>query len=144
MMAHGWTWIGHGFFGILGTKKIKNYQIQNFFNQNKKSLYFCLGNCPHMVIISKTILKNFSLDHPDGIGALNDWYALVKDADWSNLSDIRQDFNSVDYVGNDRYVFNIRGNRYRLIVMIFFDIRTVYIRFLGTHVQYDKIDASVI
>ena len=53
-------------------------------------------------------------------------------------------FNSVDAVGNDRFVFNIRGNNYRIVAMIFFDIRTVYIRFVGTHKEYDKIDCSAI
>lgn len=53
-------------------------------------------------------------------------------------------FNSVDAVGNDRFVFNIRANSYRIIVMIFFDIRTVYIRFVGTHKEYDKIYCSLI
>ncbi|MCB0517743.1 MAG: type II toxin-antitoxin system HigB family toxin [Saprospiraceae bacterium] len=47
-------------------------------------------------------------------------------------------FNSVDYVGNDRYVFNIRGNNYRLFAMIFFNKRTVFVRFIGTHAEYDK------
>ena len=47
--------------------------------------------------------------------------------------------NSVDAIGNDRYVFNIRGNHYRLIALIFFDVRTVYIRFVGTHNDYDKL-----
>lgn len=53
-------------------------------------------------------------------------------------------FNSVDYVGNDRYVFNIRGNNYRLVAMIFFNKRTVFVRFIGTHAEYDKIDCSTI
>jgi mRNA interferase HigB len=53
-------------------------------------------------------------------------------------------FNSVDAVGNDRFVFNIRGNNYRLVAMIFFDIRTVFIRFIGLHKEYDKIDCSTI
>lgn len=97
-----------------------------------------------MVIISKTILRAFGLVYPDAAGALNDWYAVVKNADWATLSDVRQNFNSVDYVGNDRFVFNIRGNKYRLIAMIFFDIRTVFIRFVGTHAQYEKIDVSTI
>ncbi|BAU52767.1 mRNA interferase HigB [Mucilaginibacter gotjawali] len=48
-------------------------------------------------------------------------------------------FNTVDAVGNDRYVFNIRGNTYRLVAMIFFDFRTVYVRFIGTHAAYDKL-----
>ena len=49
-------------------------------------------------------------------------------------------FNILDYIGNDRYVFNIKGNDYRLVTMIFFNSRTVYIRFIGTHEEYDKID----
>ena len=99
-------------------------------------------NEQNLVIISKTILREFGQLHPDAIEALNTWYAIVKDADWSNLADLRQVFNSVDYVGNDRFVFNIRGNRYRLVAMIFFDIRTVYIRFVGTHSEYDKVDVA--
>ena len=58
---------------------------------------------------------------------------------------VRDTFGSVDAVGNDRYVFNIKGNDYRLIAMIFFDKRTVYIRFIGTHAEYDKLkDCSTI
>ena len=57
---------------------------------------------------------------------------------------MKEMFNSVDAVGNDRFVFNIRGNNYRIIALIFFDIRTVYIRFVGTHQEYDKIDCSTI
>lgn len=97
-----------------------------------------------MVIISKTILRDFGAEQPLAIEALNDWYDLVKDADWGTPGDIRQSFNSVDYVGNDRFVFNIRGNRYRLVAMIFFDIRTVFIRFVGTHAEYDKVDVTII
>ncbi len=97
-----------------------------------------------MVIISKAILRDFGLLHPDAVEALNSWYSLVKSEDWESLAVLRQFSNSVDYVGNDRYVFNIRGNRYRLVAMIFFDIRTVFIRFIGTHSAYDAIDATVI
>lgn len=97
-----------------------------------------------MVIISKTILRDFGASHPDAINALNNWYDIVKEADWANLADVRRTFNSIDYVGNDRFVFNIKGNKFRLIAMIFFGIRTVFIRFIGTHVQYDQIDATQI
>ena len=97
-----------------------------------------------MVIISKTIIVNFGLKHADSINALNDWFEKTKVADWNSLADIKQTFNSVDFVGNDRYVFNIKGNDYRLVAMIFFDIRTVYIRFLDTHKKYDKIDCKTI
>ncbi|MBK7937797.1 MAG: type II toxin-antitoxin system HigB family toxin [Lewinellaceae bacterium] len=97
-----------------------------------------------MVVISNSILRDFGLKHWDAIEALNDWYYVVKDADWSNLNELRQTFNSVDYVGNDRFVFNVRGNRYRLVAMIFFNRRTIYIRFIGTHAEYDKIDVASI
>lgn len=97
-----------------------------------------------MVIIKKSTLTLFGLEHPDVYQPLMDWYKIVKDADWSSFKDIKQTFNSVDYVGNDHFVFNIKGNKYRLIAMIFFDKRTVFIRFVGTHSDYDRIDAYFI
>ncbi|MDP2387768.1 MAG: type II toxin-antitoxin system HigB family toxin [Bacteroidota bacterium] len=97
-----------------------------------------------MVIISKTVLVEFGNEHSDAIDALNKWYEVSKQANWNNLSEIKKSVNNVDYVGNDRYVFNIKGNKYRLVVMIFFNIRTVFIRFVGTHAEYDKIDCSKI
>lgn len=57
---------------------------------------------------------------------------------------MKKTFNSVDAVGNDRYVFNIKGNSYRIVAMIFFDIRTIYIRFVGTHKEYDKVDCKTV
>lgn len=116
----------------------KNFEKWNFISN------ICRRKTPPLVIISKAILREFGLLHPDAIEALNAWYKIVKHADWSRLAEIRQAFNSVDYVGNDRFVFNIRGNHYRLVAMIFFDVRTVYIRFAGTHSEYDKIDVSTI
>jgi mRNA interferase HigB len=97
-----------------------------------------------MVIICKATLRDFGLRHPDAIDALNEWYEIAKSANWRKFSDIRETFNSADFVKNDRFVFNIKGNRYRLVAMIFFDIRTVFIRFIGTHAEYNKIDVSVI
>ncbi|MDR6783292.1 type II toxin-antitoxin system HigB family toxin [Pedobacter africanus] len=84
------------------------------------------------------------MKHPIAAPALNKWYNTVKSADWSRLTDVATDFNHVDYVGNDRYVFNIKGNDFRIVAMIFFDKRTVFIRFVGTHSEYDKIDCSTI
>lgn len=78
------------------------------------------------------------------VDALNKWYFETKTADWNNFSEMKQTFNSVDAVGNDRYVFDIKGNRYRLVAMVFFDIRTMYIRFIGTHKEYDRINCSTI
>jgi mRNA interferase HigB len=97
-----------------------------------------------MVIISKAILTEFGLIHSDSIVALNKWYEECKKADWQNFSDIKKTFNSVDFIGNDRYVFNIKGNKYRIVAMIFFNKRTIFIRFVGTHAEYDKIDCASI
>ena len=97
-----------------------------------------------MVIISKTILADFGNGHSDAVDALNKWYELSKKADWNSLSDVKKTFNSVDFVGDNRYVFHIKGNKYRMVVMIFFDIRTMFIRFIGTHAEYDKIDCKTI
>ncbi len=73
-----------------------------------------------------------------------EWYDTVSAADWNSVNSVRALYNSVDYVGNERFVFNIKGNRYRLIVAIVFSIRTVYIKFIGTHAAYDKVDAKTI
>jgi mRNA interferase HigB len=98
-----------------------------------------------MVVISYGMLRAYFELHADAEDALNNWYRLALMANWSNYHEMKKTFNSVDAVGNDRYVFNIRGNNYRLITMIFFDIRTVYIRFVGTHSEYDKLkDASLV
>lgn len=97
-----------------------------------------------MVIISKAILRDFAFQHADITDSLNEWYEKTKEADWQDFMSIKETFNSVDYVGNDRFVFNIKGKRYRLVAMIFFDIRTVYIRFIGTHSEYNTIDCSTI
>ena len=61
-----------------------------------------------------------------------------------NLAELKSVYPRTDYVGNDRYVFNIKGNKYRIVALILFQVQTVYIRFVGTHEEYDKIDCSTI
>jgi len=95
-----------------------------------------------MVVISYKTIRDFSDKYYDAKDALNNWYRVVEKADFANFNELRAMFNSVDAVGNDRYVFNIRGNHYRLIALIQFNIRTVYILFVGTHKDYDKINAA--
>lgn len=97
-----------------------------------------------MVILIKKTIQEFAFAHPISAPALNKWYNIVKKADWSRFADIKKDFNTVDYIANDRYVFNIKGNDFRIVAMIFFDKRTVFIRFVGTHSEYDRIDCSTI
>lgn len=95
-----------------------------------------------MVIISKAVLRDFSKSNTNAEIPLDDWYEVVKNADWKSFNEMRNTFNSVDAVGNDRYVFNIKGNSYRLVALIIFKVRTVFILFVGTHAQYDKIEAN--
>ena len=92
-----------------------------------------------MRVIAKSTLVEYYTKHPSAQKPLEDWYETTKRAEWKNLNDIRVAFNTVDYVGNDRYVFNIKGNDYRLVVVIRFTKGRVYIRFIGTHAEYDKI-----
>lgn len=95
-----------------------------------------------MVIISKGILHDFSEKYPISTASLNDWYARTKNADWKTPSDLLRTFNNADSVGNDRYVFNISGNRFRLVAMVHFGIRTVYVRGIFTHSEYDRLMSS--
>ena len=97
-----------------------------------------------MIIISSKIIRAFINDYPEAATGLNRWYFLMESGDFSDFSKLKQRFNGCDSVGNDRFVFNISGNRYRLIAMVHFSKRTVYIRFIGTHQQYNKIDCSKI
>jgi mRNA interferase HigB len=97
-----------------------------------------------MVVISKAVLKEFAEKHPDAETALFKWYNETQAAAWKNFSDLKRTFNTADAVANDRYVFDIKGNQYRLIALIIFRVRTVFILFIGTHKEYDKIDASKI
>ncbi|SEI80357.1 mRNA interferase HigB [Dyadobacter sp. SG02] len=93
-----------------------------------------------MVIFSYSTLRDFFHKYPDAKDALISWYKITQKASFSTSHDVKLAFNSVDAIGHGLYVFNIRGNTYRLIVKIKFNSRTVYIRFIGTHQQYDKID----
>lgn len=80
--------------------------------------------------------------HKDSRTALEDWYFKTTKANWKDLSGIKKTFNSVDYVGNNRFVFNIKGNNYRLVAIVIFASQKVYIRFIGTHAGYNRIDCK--
>lgn len=97
-----------------------------------------------MRIVSHRKLKEFyeTPGREDSKVSLERWYHLALEAKWKNLGEMKMDFPSVDYVGNQRYVFNIRGNRYRLVVVIKFLMGYIFIRFVGTHKEYETIDCS--
>ncbi len=97
-----------------------------------------------MVVISYGALRTYMEKHPDSEEALNNWYRISQKADWSHFHELKDFFNSVDAIGNDLYVINIRGNKYRLIVRIIFRVRTIFIKFVGSHAEYDRIDISTL
>lgn len=97
-----------------------------------------------MRIIAHRTIVLFYRTHNDAETALEMWYQRTKKADWNNFADMKKDFNSVDSVGNQRFVFNIKGNDYRLVAVVKFKIKMVYIRWVGTHKDYDRIDCSQI
>lgn len=97
-----------------------------------------------MRIIKLKTLKEFWEQRPDSEKALKAWYAEAKAADWKTSADIKAKYTSASILKNSRVVFNIRGNKYRLIVWINYPFSTMYIRFIGTHKEYDLIDAEAI
>ena len=97
-----------------------------------------------MRIISRKVLREFWERHPDPRQALQAWLADVKHADWSSPSEVKQTYRSASILPNNRVVFNIKGNQYRLVVAVNYAYGMVYIRFVGTHAQYDRIDAGMI
>jgi len=97
-------------------------------------------------IIAIRILRDFWREpkHRDSEQALKTWYALAKEASWKSPHDVKKQFASASIVGNQRVVFNIAGNKYRLIIHFHFNTKIAYVRFMGTHKQYDRIDAETI
>ena len=93
-----------------------------------------------MRIVAKKTLVAFYEKHADAKTAIEDWHEKVSRAEWEHFPDLRNAFNSVDGVGNKRFVFNIKGNACRLVALILFRLKTVYIRFIGTHDEYDDLE----
>ena len=97
-----------------------------------------------MRVIAKSTLRLFWTKHTDCEEQLKCWYKETEDAQWRGPRDIKRNYPSASFLVDNRVVFNIKGNNYRLVVRINYDYGIVWIRFVGTHSQYDKIDASKI
>lgn len=92
-----------------------------------------------MIVTNKILIEKFCKKHHDAIPALRKWIDSVESSNWKNHAELKNDYLSADYVGNNRYVFNIKGNNYRLVVMVVFFAGSMDIRFIGTHNEYDRI-----
>ena len=95
-----------------------------------------------MRVISKRMLREFWEVHPDCQEQLKAWYNEAERAAWQSPEDIKREYPSASILKSKRVVFNIRGNLYRLIVRINYDYGLIWIRFIGTHEEYDRIDAN--
>ncbi len=92
-----------------------------------------------MKIANKTKLLDFVQKHSNAVTAVNKWIETVENNDIKNHTELKTIFPSADYVGNGRYVFNVKGNRYRFVVLVIFINGLMHVRFCGTHAEYDKI-----
>ncbi|MGV7961795.1 type II toxin-antitoxin system HigB family toxin [Photorhabdus tasmaniensis] len=97
-----------------------------------------------MKIISAASLKTFWEKYPDAEQPLKAWFYEAKKASWKTPADIKAQYCNANILKNNRVVFNIKGNNYRLIVSIFYPACWMYVKFLGTHKQYDAINASTV
>jgi len=99
-----------------------------------------------MRIIAFRTLREFweNPEYADSETSLRSWYHDAKNSDWKNSNELKQQYKHASIVGEGRVVFNIKGNTYRLVVLIDYEFKVIFIRFIGTHKQYDKIDAKTI
>jgi mRNA interferase HigB len=98
-----------------------------------------------MQVIARRTLREFWELHADSETALTNWYGAASKARWETPQDVKDQFgNSVDFVGDSRIAFDIGGNKYRLIVHVAYPFGRVLVKFIGTHRQYDQIDAETV
>ena len=97
-----------------------------------------------MRVIARKTLKDFWMKHADAEEPLRAWFHEANTQHWKSFPDIKARYRSADVLPGNRVVFNIKGNTYRLVVHLHYNTRIVFIRFIGTHAQYDRIDATTI
>ncbi len=94
-----------------------------------------------MHVIAGKTLRQFWERHPDAEEPLRDWHRKAKAANWRSPQQVKDDFSSASIIGNDRVVFNVKGNNYRLVTHVLYRYNRVYVRFVGTHAEYDRINS---
>lgn len=97
-----------------------------------------------MVVIKRSTLITFWTRHPETEPSLRTWFARTKSADWASGADVIRDFPKAKTLGGDRARVEIAGGSYRLIVAIDYRVRTFYVKWIGTHAAYDRIDAQTV
>ncbi|GHV61197.1 toxin RelE [Bacteroidia bacterium] len=97
-----------------------------------------------MKVLNKGLLDKFMKKHADSVNAINRLVEILEQESISSHNELKLLFPTADYIGHSRYVLNIKGNNYRLLVTISFVNGTAYVLFIGTHAEYDKIDCLII
>lgn len=98
-----------------------------------------------MNVVALRTLREFWEKHPQAEAPLREWYSVARHATWSTPQDVKRDFGGkVDFVADNRAIFDIGGNKYRLITFIAYKFAHMYVKFVGTHAEYDKIDAETV
>jgi mRNA interferase HigB len=97
-----------------------------------------------MRIIARSTLRSFWEKYPDAEQPLKAWFYEASRAQWQSPLEIKSLYRNASIIANNRVVFNIKGNDYRLIAHVRYDVSIIFIRFIGTHKEYDKIDAATI
>lgn len=97
-----------------------------------------------MQVIAFRTLREFWIKHPRAEMPLRAWYSLVSRAEWQGPADVRKMFNAADFVGDSRVIFDVGGNKFRLVVHVAYRYKRVLIKFVGTHKEYDAIDAETV
>lgn len=121
----------------LKVEKIKSYRFGNFFH------YLCDKQID-VKIFSRGTLRDFWEKHVDCELQLKTWYREIEKSNWVSINELKKEYPSASILKDNRIVFNIKGNDYRLIVKFNFEYQLSWIRFIGTHAEYDKINANKI
>jgi mRNA interferase HigB len=99
-----------------------------------------------MRVVAISTLRDFwsQPGRDDARPALQSWYAVAANATWASPADVKAHYGNASIVGNNRVVFNVAGNKYRLIVAFAYRVQVAYVKFIGTHADYDKVDAATV
>ena len=120
---------------------MKNVSLNSFFLFSKRKLHYIIEV---FNIINRKTLLSYWKEYPIASSALQEWYYELSKHDFSNFNELRNVYGSVSIVGDDRVVFNILGNHFRLVIRIVFNFKTIQIKWFGTHAEFDNFDVNKI
>lgn len=120
----------------------KQAEKRKFITNLVTFLLYLQQNKYNVRVIAKRTLRDFWEKHADCEEQLKSWYRETEKSEWTNINELKNDYPSASILKDNRIVYNIKGNNYRLIVKFNFEYGVCWIRFIGTHAEYDKIDAN--